>query len=230
MDAVAMTGTRDETVAAAAGGESRSEPLRRCIVTRRVRSRRELLRLVIGPDGMVVPDIEGKLPGRGLWITPDRAVIAEALRRGHIAKAARQAVTAPPDLADRIEAGLTRRCLELLGLARRAGQAAVGYEKVRAWLAAGKAGLLVQAADASPEGKRKLQALSRGGVPVIEVLTAAELAAALGRDTVVHVAVAPGRLAARLADEARRLEELRGRRADGAGVGVRQETIGTKDD
>jgi predicted RNA-binding protein YlxR (DUF448 family) len=230
MDAMAMTEARDDDVATAASGESRHEPRRRCIVTREIRPRRELLRLVIDPDGAVVPDIDGKLPGRGLWVTPSRAVVAEALKRGHIAKAAKRAVTAPADLADRIEAGIARRCLDLLGLARRAGQATAGFEKVRSWLAEGKAGLLVQAADASADGKRKLQALGHGAVPVIEALTAAELAAALGRETVVHVAVARGRLATRLADEARRLMSMRDGRADGAGAGGRQETIGTRND
>lgn len=206
--ALAMQDAREQAI----GGESPEQaPMRRCIVTRAVRPRRELLRLVIGPDASVVPDIEGKLPGRGLWITPSREVIAEALKRGHFSKAARQPVKAPADLAERIEAGLVRRCLDLLGLARRAGQAAAGFEKVRAWLQDGKAGLLVQAADASEDGKRKLQGLGRG-VPVIEALTGAELAQALGRDTVVHVALAPGRLAARLADDARRLTWMRGGR------------------
>lgn len=210
--ALAMRDVREQ----AFGGEGRDAPgrapMRRCIVTRAVRPRRELLRLVIGPDALVVPDIEGKLPGRGLWITPSREVIAEALKRGHFSKAARQAVSAPADLAERIETGLVRRCLDLLGLARRAGQAAAGFEKVRAWLQDGKAGLLIQAADASADGKRKLQGLGRG-VPVIEVLTGEELAQALGRDTVVHVALAPGRLAARLADDARRLARMRGDKA-----------------
>lgn len=207
--AVIMHEARDDDDVAAAAGESRHEPMRRCIVTRSVRPRRELLRLVIAPDGSVVPDIDGKLPGRGLWITPSRAAVAEALKRGHIAKAAKRAVTTPADLAERIEAGLARRCLDLLGLARRAGQAAAGFEKVRAWLTEGKVGLLIQAADASPDGKRKLQGIGRGSVPVVEALTGAELAAALGRDTVVHVAVVPGRLASRLADEAQRLAGMR---------------------
>lgn len=197
-----------ETARGRAPADDGRSPLRRCIVTRRVRPRAELLRLVIAPDGAVVPDIEGRLPGRGLWISPDRAVIAEALRKNLIAKAARRAVVAPADLAERIEAGLARRCLDLIGLARRAGQATAGFEKVRAWLEGGKAALLVEASDGAADGRRKLVAAA-SGLPVIAVLSAAELAAALGRETAVHVALRPGRLAERLREAAGRLGEMR---------------------
>ena len=229
MDAVTMHEAGDDRVAGPIQPEPPAddgrEPLRRCIVTRASRPRRELLRLVIAPDGTVVPDIEGRLPGRGLWITPERSVIAEALRRGLIAKAAKRQVTAPADLALRIEAGLARRCLDLLGLARRAGQATAGFEKVRSRLREGKVGLLIEAADGAADGRRKLvdlaAALAGDGarVPMMTVLSAAELAAALGRETAVHVAVAPGRLASLLRDEAARLAGLRAAPASGSAHG-----------
>ena len=212
MEAAVMHEARDDRETAperAPADDGPATPLRRCIVTRAVRPRAELLRLVVAPDGTVVPDIDGKLPGRGLWITPQRAVIAEALRRHLIAKAAKRSVVAPDDLAERIEAGLTRRCCDLLGLARRAGQSVAGFDKVRGWLRDGKAALLIEASDGAPDGRRKVQAGMRG-VPTIAVLTAAELAAALGRETAVHVAVGPGRLAERLRGAALRLAAMRG--------------------
>ncbi len=212
MEAAVMHEARDDREMAperAPADDGPATPLRRCVVTRAVRPRSELLRLVVAPDGTVVPDIEGKLPGRGLWITPQRAVIAEALRRHLIAKAAKRSVVAPADLAERIEAGLARRCGDLLGLARRAGQSVAGFDKVRGWLRDGKAALLIEASDGAPDGRRKLRAGMRH-VPTIAVLTAAELAAALGRETAVHVAVAPGRLAERLGETALRLAAMRG--------------------
>src|SRR5690606_33258024 len=132
---------------AAAAGDAAAGPLRRCIVTRTIAPRHALLRLVVGPDGVLVPDIEARLPGRGMWITPRRAILEEARRRGLFARAARRPVTVPEDLADRVEAGLARRCIELLGLARRAGQAVAGFEKVRSEIEKGRVGLLVEAAD-----------------------------------------------------------------------------------
>lgn len=252
MDAVTIHEARDEQVAGPSQPEAQPGlvaddgrgPLRRCIVTRESRPRRELLRLVIGPDGTVVPDIEGRLPGRGLWITPERSVIDQALRRGLFAKVAKRQVTAPADLAARIEAGLSRRCLDLLGLARRAGQATAGFEKVRSRLREGKVGLLIEAADGAADGRRKLVDLAAAlagdgaGLPMMTVLSAAELASALGRETAVHVAVAPGRLATLLRDEAARLAGLRaapatgpaGGSAGGEDVGAKKRAIGTKND
>jgi predicted RNA-binding protein YlxR (DUF448 family) len=93
-----------------------------------------MLRFVVDPDGHVVPDVDGRLPGRGLWLSPGRDMIEIPARRRLFSRAARRAVTVPPDLPDRVEALLIRRCLRLLGLARRAGQVVSGFEKVRARL------------------------------------------------------------------------------------------------
>jgi len=179
-------------------------PLRRCIVTRAVLPKERLLRLVVDPDGMVVPDLEGRLPGRGLWLQARRDIVETASARRLFAKAARAEARAPAGLADLIESGLKRRCLDALGLARRAGRVTVGYEPVKAWLREGRAGVLAEAVDGSEAGRAKLV----GGnalVPRVELFTAAELGAALGRDHAVHVAIAPGALARRFLGEALRL-------------------------
>lgn len=192
----------------------RDPPQRRCIATGESRPQSELLRFVVDPDGTLVPDLSARLPGRGLWLTPQRDIIARACRRNLFAKAARAPVKVPDDLLERVEAALRRRCLERLGLAMRAGQAVCGHDKVAGWLAAGKAALLIQAADAAEGGRRKLRAQAgRAGaqVAVVEILDAAALGRALGREACVHVAVAPGRMAATLAVELARLTAVRGR-------------------
>src|SRR5258707_13303657 len=173
-------------------------PLRRCLATRAVRRKSALLRCVVGPDGTLVPDLAGRLPGRGLWITPERDIVALAAAKNLFAKAARERVVVPADLVDRVAALLARDLLDRLGLARRAGQAVAGFEKVRALLVEGAAGLLFAASDGAADGRRKLRLLAVD-LPLVECLSAAELAAALGRDTVVHAAVRKGRFAARLA-------------------------------
>jgi predicted RNA-binding protein YlxR (DUF448 family) len=183
-------------------------PLRRCLATRLVRPKAELLRFVVGPGDQLVPDIAGRLPGRGLWITPARDIVAGAAARNLFAKAAKARVAVPPDLADRVEGLLARDLLDRLGLARRAGQVVAGFEQVRALLAEGSAGLLLAAADGAEDGRRKLRALA-AGVPVVDCLTSAELAAALGRDTVVHAAVRRGGFAERLRLAAARLQGMR---------------------
>lgn len=190
------------------GRGAREEVERRCFVTGEVKPRQRLVRFVVDPAGMVVPDVDGRLPGRGLWLTASRDIVERACRKGLFGRAQRGPATAPDDLADLVERLLARRCIELLGLARRAGQLVAGFEQVAEWLRAGRAGLLVEASDAAEGGAGKLRALGTG-LPVFRVLDAAELGAAIGRDRAVHLAVAPGRLARRLEEEAARLAGFR---------------------
>ena len=185
------------------------EAVRRCLVTGETAPRRELLRFVVGPGDEVMPDVLGTLPGRGLWLRARRDIVAAACARNHFARAARRPVATPAELPERVEALLAQRCVDILGLARRAGQAVSGFEKVRGWLGAGRAGVLVTASDGAPRASAKLGAAEHAPAR-IDVLRAAELARAFGRERVVHVAVAPGALAERLRLEAARLGGFRG--------------------
>lgn len=191
-------------------------PLRRCLVSGEVRARRELVRFVVGPEGRVVPDVAERLPGRGLWLTARRDIVSTAVTKRLFARAARAPVLAEDTLADRVEALLAQRCCDLLGLARRAGRAVMGFTKVHAALAGGKAAVLVAAADGAADGRGKLSALACG-LPLVDRLTAAELGSAFGREHVVHAVLMPGRIAeAFLADGAR----LAGFRAGAAASGA----------
>jgi hypothetical protein len=181
---------------------------RRCIVAGDIRPKAELVRCVVGPDGAIVPDIAGRLPGRGLWLTARRDIVATAVAKRIFARAARSQVGVDDGLADRIEQLLAKRCCEILGLARRAGQALAGFEKVRALVASGGAAVLVEAADGGSDSRAKLAALAPR-LPVIDRLSAAELSAALGREHVAHAALMPGRLAAAFVAEAARLGGFR---------------------
>lgn len=183
-------------------------PERRCIVTGEIHPKELLLRFVVGPTDEVVPDVDRRLPGRGLWLSPRRDVVNTAVAKRFFAKAARRAVSVPPDLADRIEVLLARRCLDALGLARRAGQAVCGYEKVRAEIDGRRAAMLVQARDASVAGKEKIRGPG-AGLPLIELFDGSELGAVFGRDNAVHIAIARGKLARRLLHEARLLAGFR---------------------
>lgn len=186
-------------------------------MTGEVRPKAELVRFVVAPDGQLVPDIAGKLPGRGLWLTARRDIVATALTKRLFARAARQKVIVGNELASRVEILLAERCREQIGLARRAGQAVMGFAKVEAALAQGKAGLLLAAADGAADGRGKLKALAPG-LPLVEQLTGSELGAAFGREHVVHAAVAPGPLARALIAEAARLAGFRGARREGVSL------------
>jgi predicted RNA-binding protein YlxR (DUF448 family) len=183
-------------------------PQRRCAATGRVADKGALLRFVVAPTGELVPDLQQRLPGRGLYLTPDRAAVDAAVKKRVFARAARRPVEVPDRLADRLETLIAERAIELIGLARRAGQAVVGYDQVAAWLKTGRAGLLLQASDGAPAGRARLAAMAADR-PVAEQLRAAELAQPFGRDHVVHVALAAGGIATRVREELTRLAGLR---------------------
>lgn len=188
-------------------------PSRRCIATGLCKSPAEMVRFAVSPDGEIVPDIAGELPGRGIWVTADRGHVETARIKGLFSRSARCKVTADSALPDRIEALLARRCLDLLGLARRGGGAVAGFDKVREFIAAGRAGLLLAAADGSEDGRAKIRRLDRE-VPVVDLFSRAELGRAFGREQVVHAAVAPGKIAGGIRAEAKRLSGFRQRTAE----------------
>jgi predicted RNA-binding protein YlxR (DUF448 family) len=220
----ARTGSGD---AGSRAGRKPESATRRCLVTGEVRPKDALVRFVVGPDSRLVPDIEETLPGRGLWLTARRDIVAAAAAKNLFAKAARTPVEVGADLADRVEALLARRVMELIGLARRAGLAAAGFETVRATLAAGRAAIVLAASDAAPDGRRRLRALS-ADVPVVDQLSAAELGAALGREHAVHGAIARGRLAGLILREAGRLAGFRAPSAGSEGAGSEMDRRGRK--
>ena len=195
---------RDRRISSDAGA-------RRCIASGASRPRGELLRFVVGPEGALVPDLGESLPGRGLWISAERALLAKACERGLFARAARRPIAIAPDLIDEVERQLTVRALDVLGLARRAGGLVTGFDKVERALVERRVAVLVEASDGARHGRARLGALARD-IPVIAHFDGAMLSRSLGRENVVHAALAPGRLADRFLRESARL------------VGVREET------
>jgi predicted RNA-binding protein YlxR (DUF448 family) len=196
--------------------KSRGEPERRCIASGASGPTGLLVRFVLGPDARVVPDLAGRLPGRGVWLTAQRALVDRAVAKNLFSRAFKARAVAPADLADRLEALLAGRLIDLIGLARKAGQAVTGFEKVRARLRDGSAGALLQARDGAADGKAKLNRLAdalpdggAGRLPRIESLDAADLGLAFGRDFAIHAALDRGGFADRAIGEAARLGGLR---------------------
>lgn len=189
---------------------TQDEPERRCIVTGEVQPKAGLIRFVVGPEDVVVPDLAGKLPGRGIWVEASQASIEKAARKGLFSRSAKRAVKADADLAAQVEVLLARRLIGLVSLSRKAGEAVMGFEKVKDWLEKGRAAVLIQASDGSERGKAKLWP-PEGENRLIGCLTAAELGLAFGREHAIHGALAPGGLADRVVEEAARLAGLRGR-------------------
>ncbi|HEY2445236.1 MAG TPA: RNA-binding protein [Rhizomicrobium sp.] len=184
---------------------------RRCIVTRETHHDACLIRFVVDPQGVVVPDLAAKLPGRGMWVSARREILERAIVGHHFSRAAHAPVDVPPDLPQRIEKLLVARMSGDLGLARRAGQLVLGFDSIARALAGGASfAALVEACDGAPDGKRKLRALARALEPfIIDCLTSAELSLAVGRENVIHAALKSGRISERLTADAGRLGGFR---------------------
>jgi uncharacterized protein len=184
------------------------DPERKCIATGESQPKAGLIRFCLGPDDMVVPDILARLPGRGFYVSADRAAIDKAAKKGLFARAAKQPVKVPEDLADLVESLMLRRVIDLISLARKASGAVMGYEKVKEWLQKDKVRVLIQASNGSERGKTKLRAPDGEG-SFIGFLTAEEMGLAFGRERAIHAALGAGGLTTRVVEEAARLSGLR---------------------
>jgi predicted RNA-binding protein YlxR (DUF448 family) len=189
---------------------------RRDLVTGEVMPEERLVRFVAGPGGVVVPDVARKLPGRGLWVEARRESVDLAARKGGFSRAAKAKLTAPADLADQVDRLLAARLLSGLGLARRAGDLILGFEKAAAAIEAGKVAWMVEASDGSADGRRKLRQSARRAAAsnlrspqLLGVFSAEELGLALGLGNVIHVAFLAGRGAGRWTIDVERLSGFR---------------------
>jgi hypothetical protein len=191
----------------------RRERERRCIVSGESDSDAHLIRFARAPDGVVVPDVAAKLPGRGAWVRADRASVDLARRKGAFARAFKAPVKVADDLADQVESLLVRRCLAGLGLMRRAGAVAMGAVQVEAEVRVRPALILIEATDGAAEGREKLMSLHIGlwGRPPAAVgcFSATDLGVALGRERVIHACLLQERLATGWAAEIGRIAGFR---------------------
>ena len=202
-----------DTASCLPANDSESMRERRCIVSGELLPEEALIRFVADPDGCVVPDIDARLPGRGIWLSARRDAIEIAVAKNQFSRAAKEPLRAPADLAERVEFQLVRRLADDLGLARRAGLLILGFDVISRALDSKKPPvLLVEASDGAADGRRKLvgMAAARGlRPPVVDCLTCSELSLALGRENVIHAALNPGRLSERVRREAGRLRGFR---------------------
>jgi uncharacterized protein len=180
---------------------TKSGTQRMCAVTRSVRPIDELIRFVVSPSGEAMADLKRKLPGRGMWVSASHKAVSEAARRNLFGKGFKRNVLISPSLAQDTENLLVRSAVEALAMVAKAGQVASGFTKVETALGQGQARALIHATDGAADGIRKLDAMIRQTegytgephqIPVINVLTSAQLDLALGRSNVIHAALLAG--------------------------------------
>lgn len=187
--------------------------MRRCLASGQSLPADQLIRFVVSPDGVLIPDLAAELPGRGLWVSAARTALEKVLSGKGFLRAARRQIVISPDLADQVAALLARRTVQMLGFARKAGVAVCGREKAEALARAGKIGVLLAASDGAEDGIGKVARLATAVAPGtyrVNWLTGAELSLAFGRENVIHAAIAQGRMADRFRLEADRLHGFRG--------------------
>jgi predicted RNA-binding protein YlxR (DUF448 family) len=157
-----------------------------------------MIRFVVGPDASVVPDLRRKLPGRGVWISAEAAVLEKAVKAQAFSRGFRSKVKAEHQLVADVADLLERDALQSLAMANKAGAVITGFAKVEAALASGRVLALLHAVDGGEDGVRKLDSAARrategGTAPVsIKVFTSQQLDLALGRTNVIHAALTEG--------------------------------------
>lgn len=182
-----------------------SENTRRCLVLGELLPKNELIRFVVSPDNCVVADLAQNLPGRGLWVTATREAITEAAKKNLFSRAAKTSLKINPDLADQVEQLLRKRCLDFLGLSRRAGIAVLGQPQVEGELKSGRLGLLLLAPDA---GSDLSSFRATKDVQMTRYFTRNELGAALGHDQLVYLGLKPHSLTKKLQAAVTQLEKI----------------------
>ena len=219
-----MMAERQQQLAMDRGGNA-SGSERLCAVTRQSLDPSKLIRFVLSPDGAVVPDLERRLPGRGVWVGCDRKLVEKAVKANTFAKSLRARAEAAADLAERVDTLMVKRLSGTLSLANKAGLAISGFEKVSAALDKGPVAVVLHGAEGSVDGRskidRKFKAIqgARGlAAPIVDVLTVDQMSLAIGRGSVVHAALTPGGLSDRFLEEAERLMRYRSLATETANV------------
>jgi len=198
MTAQSQIEAQDVEIDAEVDAGPRTHELERlCVATRTVQPVTRLIRFVVGPDGEAVPDLKGKLPGRGVWVTATREALDDAITRKALARSFKCDVRVPPDLVSRTDRLLERATLDALAMAGKAGLVVAGFAKAEKALANEDIVAVLHAAEASSEAIRKLDAAIRrrslnGRLAVIQILKSAQLDLALGRPNVIHAALLAG--------------------------------------
>lgn len=197
-------------------GNEAGGSVRLCIATREERHPDELIRFVVSPDGVIVPDLAKRLPGRGVWVSARREALEQAVKSKAFARSLKRPVTIEGDLPEAVDRLLAQRTLNALSLANKAGQVAYGFDQVDSIVTRDEAKALVHGCDAATGGRQKLdrkfEAIQRDrGKPalIIDCLTIQQMSLATGRSNVVHAAVIQGGAAKHFIREAERLQRYR---------------------
>ena len=203
---------------------------RMCIVTRESGSQDELIRFVAAPDGTVVADLKRQLPGRGCWVKIDRSLVDKAVAKKLFARALKADVKAAADLGETVGMLLAQQLMQMMNMARKAGQFVTGSAKVDAAVRSGAAIAVFHATNAAEDGVRKIDQARKAWhlgmeteeeVPSYRLFSESEMEGLMGQNAFIHAAVLAGQAGEGVVKRAKMLEQYRNggqsRAAGGAG-------------
>lgn len=189
---------------------------RTCIVSKTEHSPDEMIRFVVGPDNQVYPDLQRKLPGRGVWVLAKRAKLEEAVAKSAFSRGFKSKVEADSDLPQLVETLLRKNALQALTMCKKAGLVETGQAKVEAAVRAGAASAFLQASDAGGDGVKKLASAVKAlkvydevDIQRIDEFSGDELDQALGGTNTVYVALIDGGASAKLVEMINRLSSYK---------------------
>lgn len=191
-------------------GEAMAPAERTCAGCREAAARAELLRVVHVPEHepALLPDLSGRLPGRGVWVHPALACLRRAARGGFQRSLRGPVQVDAGKLAELARAQLERRIQGLLLAALRRREAVLGTDAVHQALLAGAPRLLLVAKDAAGRRDELIQQANARRVPVIELSTKEALGRLTGKETLGFLAVLETHIAREIAASARWLAGL----------------------
>jgi predicted RNA-binding protein YlxR (DUF448 family) len=186
---------------------------RKCVARNEVRDPTVMIRFVVGPENKVFPDILGKLPGRGVWVSSTRDDLDIAIQKGGFKRGFKGNVNISGDLAAQVEAGLRKHTLSLVGMAKKSGKLFIGFDQVMTAAKVDALGWRIEASDGAEGSRGKIRTLSKAVAREVELklprvigcFHSSELGAVVGRDSLIHCAVPHGRIAKSLGVSATRL-------------------------
>ena len=194
----------------------REGPERTCVATGQKGPPEAMIRFCLSPQGVVVPDLRRKLPGRGVWVAARKASVGQAVKKQAFSRGFKTAAQASPDLADEVERLLEQEALQFLSLVNKAGLVAAGTFKAEEAIQRDAVAALINASEASKHGVVKLERLLRARlgdaaerVARINLFSSGQLDLALGRSNVIHAALREGEASAAFVKKAQRLADYR---------------------
>ncbi|MBP02730.1 MAG: hypothetical protein CMM25_07965 [Rhodospirillaceae bacterium] len=183
--------------------------LRTCLVTRQTMPKAGLLRFVVSPEETLVFDGLKRLPGRGLWVTANNHVISQAISARIFEKITKTKLIIPSNLMEIITGFFRNKCLQKIGLCKKAGVMAIGFQKVSIQISSIGTVCLLEAKDGAPDGRRKMTALTKKA-SIIDFFDRAELSRAVGVEDAVHIGLTSNKITDALQDELKQYAQIIG--------------------